>query len=130
MSGRDIIAQHHSRLLDGEREGDLIWMIDTLARMHAERHGWSVGEVSYQFAGGIMCVLFAGFKLGAYVEGMRQIRELFQGIDSNDYAQRTFRDSIDSTLLDAPNWKEAIALGNERGVAALFKVAMPSAQQD
>ena len=88
MDARQLVSAHRDKLLNGEDEEDLIWMIQALAEERANALGEGLSPEAYNFSAGVLCLLLEGFKIGkdVYKDGIAEIRSFFHGV--NIYAGR------------------------------------------
>jgi hypothetical protein len=115
MAGADYIPQIREMITPGEREEDVVKMIDILAdaRTHGLRPpGWA----DFRFSAAIWCAVLRPFKPPAYQSGIARVRLLFRGIATDLDLKACLQRSFTRTLLQVRDERAAIA----RGVAALF----------
>lgn len=102
-----------------ENPQDIVMMIEILAEERAKAIGLELSNEIYEFAGIIICVIFAPLKLESYMKEMGEFRSLYRGISESELLQESFRNSITQNLIYAEDANQAI----KKGVSNLFVVS-------
>lgn len=102
-----------------ENPNDVVMMIEILARERARAAESRLSDEVYDFAATILCTIFDPIKLElkVYPRRMQVLRRSYRGIAIKPQLQVRFKNSMTSTLLSAPDAREAI----RTGIDALFR---------
>lgn len=111
MSGIHFSHIINDKMLTGERIEDVVVMIDIIAYERSMFIDAWLTEKVFEFAAGIICIIFEPLKPPPFEEKVSALRQQFIGISQLRELRLSFRELLTPRLLGAQDLRQAISFG-------------------